>query len=61
VRHHSGLDSNPCRLQDHGTGRFQDDLENIEGEWKIRDRRVKNDYLVSDPAKLVNLADPNLT
>jgi hypothetical protein len=32
----------------------------VNGEWKIRHRRVKNDYLVSDPAKPVNLADPDV-
>src|SRR5262249_45844612 len=43
-----------------GQGAYEDDLLKIEGEWKIRLRRVKNDYLVSDPAKPVNLADPDV-
>jgi ketosteroid isomerase-like protein len=43
-----------------GQGAYEDDLLKINGEWKIRHRRVKNDYLVSDPAKPVNLADPDV-
>jgi hypothetical protein len=39
---------------------YEDDLLKINGEWKIRHRRVKNDYVVSDPAKPVNLADPDV-
>ena len=40
-----------------GQGVYEDDLVKVNGEWKIRHRRVKNDHLVSDPAKLVGLAD----
>jgi len=40
-----------------GQGAYHDDLVKIDGEWKIRYRRVVNDHLVSDPAKPVNLAD----
>jgi hypothetical protein len=43
-----------------GQGPYEDDLVKVNGEWKIRHRRVKNDYLVSDPAKQVNLADPDV-
>jgi uncharacterized protein (TIGR02246 family) len=43
-----------------GQGVYEDDLVKVDGEWKIRHRRVKNDYLVSDPAKPVNLADPDV-
>ena len=43
-----------------GQGAYHDDLVKIGGEWKIRHRRVVNDYLVSDPAKPVNLADPDV-
>ena len=32
----------------------------VDGEWKIRRRRVVNDHLVSDPAEPVNLADPDV-
>jgi alpha,alpha-trehalase len=32
----------------------------VDGEWKMRHRRVTNDHLVSDPAKPVNLADPDV-
>jgi hypothetical protein len=40
-----------------GQGMYEDDLVKVNGEWKIRRRCVKNDHLVSDPAKLVGLAD----
>ncbi|MGH8014465.1 MAG: nuclear transport factor 2 family protein [Candidatus Binataceae bacterium] len=40
-----------------GQGVYEDDLVKINGEWKIRQRRVKNDRLVSDPAMSVSLAD----
>jgi hypothetical protein len=43
-----------------GQGAYHDDLVKIDGEWKIRYRRVVNDHLVSDPAKPVNLADPDV-
>jgi len=43
-----------------GQGVYEDDLVKVDGEWKIRHRRVKNDHLVSDPAKPVNLADPDV-
>jgi hypothetical protein len=43
-----------------GQGAYHDDLLKVEGEWKIRHRRVVNDHLVSDPAKPVNLADPDV-
>jgi hypothetical protein len=39
-------------------GRY--DLLKVDGEWKIRHRRVVNDFLVSDPTKPVNLADPDV-
>jgi hypothetical protein len=35
-----------------GQGVYEDDLVKVNGEWKILRRRVKNDHLVSDPAKL---------
>jgi hypothetical protein len=43
-----------------GQGAYHDDLAKVDGEWKIRHRRVVNDHLVSDPAKPVNLADPDV-
>ena len=43
-----------------GQGVYQHDLVKIDGEWKIRYRRVTNDQLVSDPTKPVNLADPDV-
>jgi hypothetical protein len=43
-----------------GQGAYEDDLVKVNGEWKIGYRRVKNDYLVSDLAKPVNLADPDV-
>jgi hypothetical protein len=43
-----------------GQGAYRDDLVKIDGEWKIRHRRVVNDHLVSDPATAVNLADPDV-
>jgi hypothetical protein len=43
-----------------GQGAYHDDLVKVDGEWKIRHRRVVNDHLVSDPAKPVNLADPDV-
>jgi uncharacterized protein (TIGR02246 family) len=43
-----------------GQGPYEDELVKVNGEWKIRRRCVKNDYLVSDPAKQVNLADPDV-
>ena len=43
-----------------GQGAYQDDLTKVEGEWKIRHRRVVNDHLVLDRTKPVNLADPDV-
>jgi len=43
-----------------GQGAYEDDLVKVNGEWKIRHRRVKNDHLVSDPAKPINLADADV-
>jgi uncharacterized protein (TIGR02246 family) len=43
-----------------GQGAYHDDLVKVDGEWKIRHRRVVNDHLVSDPAKPINLADPDV-
>jgi SnoaL-like domain len=43
-----------------GQGVYHYDLVKVDGEWKIRHRRVVNDHLVSDPAKPVNLADPDV-
>lgn len=43
-----------------GQGMYHDDLVKLGGEWKIRHRRVENDKLASDPALLVNLADPDV-
>ena len=43
-----------------GQGAYHDDLVKVDGEWKIRHRRVVNDHLVSDRAKPVNLADPDV-
>ena len=43
-----------------GQGAYHDDLAKVDGEWKIRRRRVVNDHLVSDPAMPVNLADPDV-
>jgi uncharacterized protein (TIGR02246 family) len=43
-----------------GQGAYEDDLAKVNGEWKIRHRRVKNDYIVSDPLKPINLADPDV-
>jgi SnoaL-like domain len=42
-----------------GQGVYHDDLVKAD-EWKIRNRRVVNDHVVSDPAKPVNLADPDV-
>jgi len=43
-----------------GQGGYEDDLLKLNGEWKIRYRRVKNDLLIADPSKQVNLADPDV-
>jgi hypothetical protein len=43
-----------------GQGVYHDNLAKVGNEWKIRHRRVVNDHLVSDPAKPVNLADPDV-
>jgi len=39
---------------------YEDELVKENGEWKIGYRRVKNDHLVSDSAKPVNVADPDV-
>jgi hypothetical protein len=39
---------------------YEDDLIKVGGEWRIRHRRVVNDYLVSDPTVTVSLADPDV-
>jgi hypothetical protein len=44
-----------------GQGAYEDDLVKLNGEWKIRFRRVKNDRLVTDPSRPINLADPDVT
>jgi hypothetical protein len=44
-----------CKIM--GQGAYGDDLVKVDGEWKIRHRRVVNDHLVSDPAEPANLAD----
>jgi hypothetical protein len=41
-----------------GQGAYHDHLVKFGGQSKIRHRRVVNDFLVSEPAKPVNLADP---
>ena len=43
-----------------GQGAYEDELLKVNGKWKISYRRVNNDYLVSDPARPVNLADPDV-
>ena len=43
-----------------GQGAYEDELVKADGEWKIRHRRVVNDYLVSDPAVTVSLVDPDV-
>ena len=43
-----------------GQSAYEDQLVKVNGEWKIRHRRVTNDHLVSDPSKPVNLADPDV-
>jgi len=43
-----------------GQGAYEDDLIKLNGEWKIRHRRVNNDHLVTDPSKPINLADPDV-
>ena len=43
-----------------GQGAYEDHIVKVDGEWKMRHRRVTNDHLVSDPAKPVNLADPDV-
>jgi hypothetical protein len=35
-------------------------LVKVSGDWKTRHRRFEKDYLVSDPTKPVNLADPDV-
>jgi hypothetical protein len=43
-----------------GQGAYEDDLVKVGEEWKIRHRRVVNDYLVADPTITVSLADPDV-
>jgi|HubBroStandDraft_3_1064219.scaffolds.fasta_scaffold342485_1 hypothetical protein len=43
-----------------GQGAYEDELVKADGEWKIRHRRAVNDYLVSDSAVTVSLADPDV-
>jgi len=43
-----------------GTGAYEDTLVKLNGEWLIELRRLKTDRLVGDPAKAVNLADPDV-
>jgi hypothetical protein len=45
-----------CKIM--GPGAYHADLAKIVGECKIRDRRVVDDHLASDPAKPVDLVDP---
>jgi hypothetical protein len=49
--------NSPTRLL---TGAHEDDLIKVGGEWRIRHRRVANDYLVSDPTVTISLADPDV-
>jgi hypothetical protein len=44
-----------------GQGAYEDELVKVDGEWRIRHRRVVNDYLVSDPTVTVGLADPDVS
>jgi hypothetical protein len=43
-----------------GQGAYEDELVKLGGEWKIRYRRVVNDYLVTNPAVTISLADPDV-
>ena len=43
-----------------GQGHYEDRLVKQGGTWLIAYRKVRNDRLVDDPAKQVNLADPDV-
>jgi hypothetical protein len=43
-----------------GQGLYEDRLVKREGNWRIDYRKLKTDRLVSNPAKPVNLADPDV-
>ena len=43
-----------------GQGRYVDRLVKQNGQWRFAHRRVDVDSLVSDPAKIVMLADPDV-
>jgi hypothetical protein len=43
-----------------GQAAYHDNLVKQEGRWRIAARRLRNDRLVSDPDKVVNLADPDV-
>ena len=43
-----------------GQGYYEDRLVKEGGRWLIAHRNVRTDRLVDDPAKLVNLADPDV-
>ena len=43
-----------------GQGGYEDQLVKEGGQWRIAHRRVRNDRLVADPHKPVNLADPDV-
>jgi hypothetical protein len=47
-----------CKIM--APGAYHADLAKIVGECKIRDRRVVDDHLASDPAKPVDLVDPDV-
>jgi hypothetical protein len=43
-----------------GQGLYEDRLVKLDGAWRIDYRKLKTDRLVSNPAKPVNLADPDV-
>jgi hypothetical protein len=43
-----------------GQGYYEDRLVKVGGSWLIAHREVRNDRLVDDPTKPVNLADPDV-
>jgi hypothetical protein len=43
-----------------GQGHYEDRMVREGGRWLIAYRKVRNDRLVDDPAKQVNLADPDV-
>jgi SnoaL-like domain len=43
-----------------GQGGYRDELVKQDGRWLIDLRRLRSDYLVSDPGKSVMLADPDV-